>query len=460
MFEKINRKFRGQAFEMFVSSVLKRVAAYDDKKIVFKQGLDEKDLLWKDIKLDAYAPKGLLGFENAVIFEYKYNINIDSLYKMIHKLLATNYQDKENITKLSVVIITYTYISEEIDIEMKMLNEKYSGILVKIFDKGKIDEWIKKYPIDYNNAISFFDEKIVDSTSEIPIHRIDFENKSQDNLVVLQQEKENNDNFAIVLGAGVSIDLGAKSWDDLLLHFEKELKKTSAIDNVEALCKKVGGSSLITAQLCKDLYRSDIDYYWAIHTGLYGKPVLKIEYEIDEIVKIIQSSICKKHFRVLTYNFDNYLEQNLEKARIGFNVLFNKDGLLNEKLSIYHVHGFLPEVDYKTHMKPVHMQSIYLTEENYNELYNQPYSWQIASQLSFFRENICLFIGCGLSDPNIRRLLELTRSQHRKHYAILVKDGMSSKDLTIASKHFARLGIEIIWVEDFDDIMRVLKKLH
>ena len=106
------------------------------------------------------------------------------------------------------------------------------------------------------------------------------------------------------------------------------------------------------------------------------------------------------------------------------------------------------------------MKSIYLTEENYNELYNQPYSWQITSQLSFFRENTCLFVGCSLSDPNIRRLLELTRAKHRKHYAILVKDGMSTKDLNIASKHFARLGIEIIWVQDFNDITRVLSQLY
>ena len=346
MFQKINKKSRGPAFEMFISSVLKRIAAYDDKEIIFKQGIDEKDLFMKNIKLDAYAPKGLLHFENPVIIEYKYNISLRSLYQAISKLLAADYHSKEKVTKLSIVIITYTHLTKEAYVKMNMINEKYSGVSVEIFDRKIVDEWIKKYPIDYNNAISFFDEKIVESYSEIPINENDFENKSRDNVVVLQQEIETNDNFAIVLGAGVSIDLGAKSWDDLLLHFETELKKSYVMDNVEALCKKVGGSSLITAQLCKDLYKNDNDYYWAIHTGLYGTSLVKLAYEIDEIVKIIQKSIYKKHFRVLTYNFDNYLEQRLDKAGLGFNVLFDKDGIVNEKLSIYHVHGFLPRVDF------------------------------------------------------------------------------------------------------------------
>jgi len=105
------------------------------------------------------------------------------------------------------------------------------------------------------------------------------------------------------------------------------------------------------------------------------------------------------------------------------------------------------------------MKSVYLTEENYNELYNQPYSWQISSQLSFFRENICLFVGCSLADPNIRRLLEMTKKEKKTHFAILTKDAMTARDLTIAANHFSRIGIEVIWVNDFSDITKTLQLL-
>ena len=391
---------------------------------------------------------------------HKYNLKEKFIYDIVHRVSDNNSYIGEVIRKVIVVIVTNTDASENIYNYVNMFNERCSSVFVQILDKKSIAGWAEKYPIDYNNAISFYDKKIVDDSNDVVIDKNDFEAKSQANIAVLKQEIEHNENFAIVLGAGVSIDLGAKSWDDLLLHFEKELKSARIIDNVDKLCEKVGGSSLITAQLCKDLYKNNNDYYWAIHTGLYGVTLKKAIYEIDEIVSIIRENIHKKQFRVLTYNFDNYLEQHLSASGVDYNVLFDGTGTINEKLSIYHVHGFLPKVSYKKYMEQNHMKSIYLTEENYNELYNQPYSWQISSQLSFFRENVCMFVGCSLSDPNIRRLLELTRTKHRKHFAILVKDGMNSKDLTIASKHFARLGVEIIWVEDFDDITRVLSQLH
>ena len=105
------------------------------------------------------------------------------------------------------------------------------------------------------------------------------------------------------------------------------------------------------------------------------------------------------------------------------------------------------------------MRSIFLTEENYNDLYNHPYSWQISSQLSFFRENVCLFVGCSLADPNLRRLLEMTKADNKTHFAIIRNDLTTTKDLTVATSHFARLGVEVIWVNTFDEITDVLRSL-
>ncbi len=59
------------------------------------------------------------------------------------------------------------------------------------------------------------------------------------------------DYFAFVLGAGVSVDPGAKSWDELLQFFTEESKKQGIIDDEKKLNGKIGGSSIVTAQLCK-----------------------------------------------------------------------------------------------------------------------------------------------------------------------------------------------------------------
>jgi len=168
----------------------------------------------------------------------------------------------------------------------------------------------------------------------------------------------------------------------------------------------------------------------------------------------------KQHFRILTYNYDDYLESYLDNLPLPYNELYDSNCVVDSRLSIYYVHGFLPNVRYKTHMLERHQQSVYLTEANYNELYNHPYSWQISSQLSFFRENTCLFIGCSLADPNIRRLLEMTKKENRTHFAILTRDKIAVKDLVRASNHFARLGIEVFWDDDFLDIRRQLGELY
>lgn len=461
MFSDINSNSREQAFKMFVSSVLRQVAAQENKEIIFDQTFPSSMQLSKvkQLTLDAVAPNGLMGKQEPIIFEFKYSFKESFIQNVLNKIISA-YSD-ENLNKtISIIIITYSTIGSKTELLSNSINDRFRDISVKIIDRKVVDEWVFKYPMDYNHALSFFDKKIVEKTNAVAIDNENLESKSNDNILVLRNEIQTNDCFALVLGAGVSIDIGAKSWDDLLVHFENELKKLRIIDDVDELCKKVGGSSLITAQLCKDLYKNDTDFYWAIHSGLYDTFYVKTEYEMNEIIKIIKKCLNKKHFRILTYNFDDYLEQFLTNNKMNFNVLYSEKGNVTEQLSIYHVHGYLPKVNYKTHMNLEHGKSIYLTEENYNELYNQPYSWQISSQLSFFRENICLFVGCSLSDPNIRRLLELTRKTNKKHYAILAKGGMSIKDLSVASNHFARLGIEIIWVDSFEDIIPVLRKLY
>lgn len=211
--------------------------------------------------------------------------------------------------------------------------------------------------------------------------------------------------------------------------------------------------------------------------------------ELGEIAQLAAKCRKDRNFRILSYNYDDFLEQYLDVCKVRCCSLFTTkirysngrnstdvygvNGQPDQNLRLYHVHGFLPKVATKDQMDILHTRSICLTEADYNMLYNQPYSWPIASQLSFFRENTCLFIGCSLSDPNIRRLLEITACDPPKHYAILsmayddvnekneeIKKQLTLKDRLQIENHFYRIGINIIWVEDYSKIPSWIHSLN
>lgn len=456
---------KGYLFETFVTSVLHQIAVKKNQEIIFEsQILDDPTLVNADnVLFDALAPAGFDDIEGPVVFEFKVSQQIVT-YNKLQSILNSIYKRIMQLTFPSVTVILLfdakfdSSISDKRDEIVKIPNK--SNVNLKIWGKDVINSWINQYPIDYSNALkhditSYLKERSGEITKE------DVNAKSQNNLAAIRKIIEKKGNFAFVLGAGVSADPGAKSWVDLLNFFKKELKKQGIIDNEDKLSKKIGASNIITAQLCKELYPNEVDYYWNIHQGLYRdrKPIDSC-FALYHIASIARLCVEKAHFRILTYNFDDYLESYLQHVNVQFNILFDSKSDINDLLSIYHVHGYLPEVKYKSHIKSRNRKSIYLTEEDYNALYNHPYSWQISSQLSFFRENICLFVGCSLSDPNIRRLLEMTKKENRTHYAILTTDGMSTNDLIKASNHFARIGIEVIWVESYAEISQKLRSLY
>lgn len=86
----------------------------------------------------------------------------------------------------------------------------------------------------------------------------------------------------------------------------------------------------------------------------------------------------------------------------------------DKKLKIYHVHGFLPQDgDIGAGNK------ITLGEFVYHEQYNNIYSWNNIVQINKFRDNTCLFIGTSLTDPTIRRLLDIAKSQKKQKSIII-----------------------------------------
>jgi hypothetical protein len=95
------------------------------------------------------------------------------------------------------------------------------------------------------------------------------------------------------------------------------------------------------------------------------------------------------------------------------------------------------------------------------------------TQMSLLGRYTGLFVGLSMEDPNIRRLIDVTHRQYPEisNYAILPrkKSLAKSKDTkqgvlrnlfeNVETSSFAKIGVRVLWVDSFDEIPVVLKKI-
>lgn len=456
------KKLKEKVFQKFVRDVLERKSISCEKSIVF----DYKEKAFGDnavlIEFDAFCENGFEEYVGPVIFEIRpRNLSQDAI-----RLFQERINNNTTLKRAKVIYV----VNEKIDFVTLLDN-------TVILDLDTINRWIKDYPIEYFNALNSKDELEISNKGKneevIPYEDDEFERIKEIYIKGLGIEVRKGRPLGLVLGAGVSIEQGAKKWNDLLLDLKQLAQKRGLADDSNKLADKVGGSSLTTAQMCKDIFKNERDFLWEVHQSLYPQKsfTLKKGSELEAVARLANRHKNLRHFRILTYNFDDYLERYLNDVGVVYTILdsvkdeyfkgktkaevYEMNGKITNEFNVYHVHGYLPYSSNKTSLRG----SICLTEADYNLLYNQPYSWPIISQMSFFRENMCLFIGCSLTDPNIRRLLELACTDGRWHYAIIHKEGLSTKDLAQATAHFYRLGVRIIWIDDYSEISAILDRI-
>lgn len=294
------------------------------------------------------------------------------------------------------------------------------------------------------------------------------------------------DNLCLVLGAGVSADSHIPQWNELISKLmirviqnrilkddkfsEKQIEELSYLT-----LENQNTSPLIQMRFIKSaLGINNIDFINLIHETLYNNLVDYNTPILDSIKELcIGISGCEEYKsahikKIITYNFDDVLEQLLKRSPIYLNVIFDNNGKYNpECVNIYHVHGYIPFAS------DSFKSNIVFSEEDYHYMYNNMYHWSNITQINCFRENVCLFIGCSLNDPNIRRLLDV--SAKKQHYAILKRTKMKSDILKKMDKDFIEeylrlneqltenyyisLGIKIIWINEYDEIPEIINRI-
>ena len=163
---------------------------------------------------------------------------------------------------------------------------------------------------------------------------------------------------------------------------------------------------------------------------------------------------------IITFNFDDLLEHALTKNHIEYCSIW-KEGQTHgiNELPIYHVHGFLPNE------RDIKEPNLVFSEEAYHSQFIDPYSWSNLIQLNTFSKNVCLFVGLSLSDPNLRRLLDISwrRNQRCRHYIIMKKTPHKNRTDEITTMLFEQdansLGLNVIWCSDYSEIPDILFKI-
>ncbi|WP_302172103.1 SIR2 family protein [uncultured Streptococcus sp.] len=369
-------------------------------------------------------------------------------------------------------------------IEEEKKNIKFD---LKIWDINKLEDIFKQNEDLFNNLYSNLDTNLLKNTvnQALKTSSDDELRKREEYLKKLKIEYD-NDNLVLFLGAGASYDAKIATWNtlitDLLIELiDKELAKNDI--QMENHYKEI-----IATEISKQNGASPLLQTRFIRTGMpenFGELVRKILYKnslnsSDLLNQIGQLCIPNRGKigvqAIVNYNFDDLIEKSLDRLDIRYRSIYDEGMIPNSsELGIYHVHGFLPQEpnDYDDQENTL----LVFSEEGYHKLILESYNWANITQINFLMTHTCVFIGLSLTDPNLRRLLEIVAQKNinnddqPKHYAVLKRPTFKNYEniesirsfekvnQSLQEAYYQELGLNIIWVDNFKDIPDILKSI-
>lgn len=335
-------------------------------------------------------------------------------------------------------------------------------------------------------------------------------NKNRDLMVAGIKESFTQDKLVIVLGAGVSIPYALPSWNTLMQALISKTLFNNSKDETENDDRK----ALVFAEVFNAVFSPNplisarfLSSKYEIKNAEFEKEVKKILYQdislkdtsslMKELVQLCAAPGKSPNLdSIITYNFDDILEYELDRSsvKIPFTSIYaSPHEIKKNELPIYHVHGFIPrDRDIQLNNR------ITLGEEIYHKQYSEVYNWQNLIQLEKFKDKTCLFIGVSLTDPNQRRLLDISkglRPENSPHYIIKKKYDLNTvkekldafvqsnpgilerknindislenlSEVMIASAEkfenddAQSLGLHVIWIESYEEIPSILESIR
>lgn len=271
--------------------------------------------------------------------------------------------------------------------------------------------------------------------------------------------------LCLVLGAGVSIGANLPSWLELIERMYDELKiitkgATSVTDFKLTVQELGGAANLILGNSLKHYFGDD--FADGIRNALYKVPPKEtlLLSNIKDMARPRRDHVMLDS--IISFNFDDLVETTLGKDVPHIAVHDYEVEVPNEALSIFHVHGYVPRKK-----NPSVRSNIVFSEQSYHDQFNDTFSWSNSIQLYKYINKTCLFIGLSLTDPNMRRLLDVAHRkaapQKAKHFIILKRTNLGAASSSIdyiRNSDALSLGLSVIWIDDFDEIPNLLSSIY
>lgn len=460
------------AFEKYATSVLEEYASHQNKTMLIENT--------SEINFDAILPDGIddITKKTYVIFKYsRTNKRFDFRAIESECLRLSSLANDSHI-----LLILGTILLENFK---EHLEKRISAMT-----KNSITIWDYNDLIAKSNLESEYTEYLINPKKALVIDAISLRQnekereKNKDNLIEKLKIAYKREDVVLFLGAGVSIEAGIPLWSELikklLIQMINNKSKDSKLtkDQIEILNKLAYSnkedSPLTQVRYIRTAFEQP-DYYELVHKVLYES---KKKLNTKLLNSIVDICTPRRHHMgvqsVITYNFDDVFESGLKKKKIEYNVVYREADISDyDCLNIYHVHGYLP-----TQLGEIinNDMNLIFSEEDYHKVYRDAYCWSNITQLNAFRDNTCFFIGCSLTDPNLRRLLDVAARQGEmpRHFAIMKKNNIKvgsdnieqnlidiyeKIDMNIRESYFRSIGLNIIWINDFEEIPDIINEL-
>jgi hypothetical protein len=294
---------------------------------------------------------------------------------------------------------------------------------------------------------------------------------ARDTHVRVLRDAHKRGRLTLVCGAGVSVGAGIPTWNNLLVRLLDRLMERIAKNyslnigaNTALEFQQAYGasSSLILGKYLKNNLGED--FATETREALYVEAVERSDL-IDSIVGLSRPQRDTKPLEsIITFNFDCLIEEALEKNSIANKPIFSEAiRHADNELPIYHVHGYLPRSG------EIPKTELVFSEDAYHSQFIDAFSWSNLIQLNKLTQNTCLFVGISLTDPNMRRLLDVAwrKSPDKTVSHFLIKkrpNNPKNSELDRVARLLEEqdanlLGLNIIWIEEFDELPGVLRDI-
>ncbi len=201
--------------------------------------------------------------------------------------------------------------------------------------------------------------------------------------------------LALFVGAGVSMGCGLPSWRELI----SRVLSTTWKNQPELAALLLKDKNILAARYARQ--KAGANFNRIVHDALYQDNV-----ELSRCIRAIARSGIRQ---ICNFNFDDLLAEALLTDGTDCVIATPDEPFrsTHDGITVYHLHGILPRLYRDGELDAA---KIIFSEDDYHNLYSDPYSWANIAQLSLLTSKSVLFVGLSMQDPNLRRLIDIARN--------------------------------------------------